>query len=671
MRRRRVPLSVIWPIALLLLVGLLASLQYRWLGQVSEAERAQLLTSLRAHAQEFADDFDREILQTYVALQAGGTALQQGDWTAFADRYDTWHASTRYPQIVRDVFFLRGDDSDRLLQYAPDRRTFADTAWPADLAVIHDRLAGASANAGGAVRFLSQARDPIVVSVPALVISLPVVQTYTSQTLTGSPDAKRADERAVARAAAELSAVRTAAGLMSFHLGGGYIVVRLNRAYLQTTLLPELAARYFPALVTPKPHSLSSNPDGYRLAIVPADDPGRPVYSRGLAPGASIDPQHADANVSLLTLRVDLVDRILTRDQRTAFGTAFAIAGQRAAAANLAPPATLPSAVAAARLATAGQLSIIVRSATGPRSDTLRANVFASAAPGWQLLLQHSAGSLDAAVSEARRRNLTMSFGVLALLAVSVGLIMINAQRSQRLAAQQMDFVATVSHELRTPLAVIRSAAQNMSAGVIHDAAQAKRYGDLIDVEGKRLTDMVEQVLEFAGLSDNRRPLATRPVDPVSVVNDVLASCNPLLQSERIVVEVHAGTDVPPVAADEEALRRALSNLVTNAVKYGADGCWIGVSVERAAARGGAEVQITVSDRGRGIEAVDLPHIFEPFYRGRYALERQIHGNGLGLSLVKRIAEAHGGRVSVRSTPGEGATFTLHLPAADAAPDHG
>ena len=78
---------------------------------------------------------------------------------------------------------------------------------------------------------------------------------------------------------------------------------------------------------------------------------------------------------------------------------------------------------------------------------------------------------------------------------------------------------------------------------------------------------------------------------------------------------------------------------------------------------GGDEVQIAVSDRGRGIEAEDLAHIFEPFYRGRYAIERQIHGNGLGLSLVKRIAEAHGGRVTVTSTPGEGTTFTMHLPA--------
>jgi two-component system sensor histidine kinase BaeS len=125
---------------------------------------------------------------------------------------------------------------------------------------------------------------------------------------------------------------------------------------------------------------------------------------------------------------------------------------------------------------------------------------------------------------------------------------------------------------------------------------------------------------------------------------------------------VSVAPDLPLVEADEDALCRAIGNLVTNALKYGADGRWIGVTAERGSYRGRAEVRISVADRGRGIEPEDLPHIFEPFYRGRHAVERQIHGNGLGLSLVRRIAEAHGGRVSVKSARSEGTTFILHLP---------
>jgi CheY-like chemotaxis protein len=117
------------------------------------------------------------------------------------------------------------------------------------------------------------------------------------------------------------------------------------------------------------------------------------------------------------------------------------------------------------------------------------------------------------------------------------------------------------------------------------------------------------------------------------------------------------------VPLDEAAYRRALNNLIVNALKYGTDGRWLGVSVTTATGENGApEVQVAVSDRGRGIDPAVLPHIFEAFYRGAEAKERQIHGNGLGLSLVKGIAEAHGGRVTVKSTPGAGATFTVELP---------
>jgi signal transduction histidine kinase len=289
-----------------------------------------------------------------------------------------------------------------------------------------------------------------------------------------------------------------------------------------------------------------------------------------------------------------------------------------------------------------------------------------TAGTGWRILLQHQAGSLDAAVAAVRRRNLWLSFGILGVLVTSVGLIVMNARRSERLAAQQMDFVATVSHELRTPLAVIRSAAQNLSAGVINDATQARRYGDLIEGEGRRLTEMVEQVLEYAGVNGNQRGVTARAVNVTALVDDVVASCEPLLQAERFDVTVDVPADLPAILADADAIRRVLHNLVNNALKYAADGRWIGISARTGTSRSGKEVQIAVTDRGRGIAPQDLAHIFEPFYRGQNAVERQIHGSGLGLSLVRRIAEAHRGRVTVTSQHGVGSTFTLHLPVAPA-----
>jgi signal transduction histidine kinase len=128
--------------------------------------------------------------------------------------------------------------------------------------------------------------------------------------------------------------------------------------------------------------------------------------------------------------------------------------------------------------------------------------------------------------------------------------------------------------------------------------------------------------------------------------------------------DVRVDPDLPPVLVEEDGIRRSLHNLVGNAIKYAGDGRQVGLTVSRGTGADGGFVRMAVSDRGPGIPAEELPRIFEPFFRGQRAQDRQIRGNGLGLSLVKRIADAHGGRVTVTSTPGQGSTFTLYLPIA-------
>ena len=123
---------------------------------------------------------------------------------------------------------------------------------------------------------------------------------------------------------------------------------------------------------------------------------------------------------------------------------------------------------------------------------------------------------------------------------------------------------------------------------------------------------------------------------------------------------------LPPVKADRAALRRAVLNLLQNAIKYGGDSPRIGLRVTSVRASGRPEVRIAVEDHGLGIAPGDRDRIFEPFVRGEEAQARQIRGSGLGLSLVKRIVEAHSGRISVTSTPGEGSTFVIGLPASGA-----
>jgi signal transduction histidine kinase len=244
------------------------------------------------------------------------------------------------------------------------------------------------------------------------------------------------------------------------------------------------------------------------------------------------------------------------------------------------------------------------------------------------------------------------------VLGLSVGFLVLSTRRAQDLARQQLEFVATVSHELRTPLAVIRSAADNLADGVVNDEARIRQYGQLVRREGLRLTDLVEQILEFAGLQSAERTMARQPVAVQGVLRDVAAAVEPVAGPAGIAIELDVAENLPPVAGDEAALRRVFQNLVGNAIKYGAEARWIGV---RAAFVDG-RVDVSVTDRGIGIAAADQAKIFDPFYRAPDVVAAQIQGAGLGLSLVKRIVEAHGGQVTLKSAPGEGSTFTVSLP---------
>lgn len=284
----------------------------------------------------------------------------------------------------------------------------------------------------------------------------------------------------------------------------------------------------------------------------------------------------------------------------------------------------------------------------------------------WQLLVKHRAGSLEAAVNRVRWRNLAISSAILLLMAASLAMLLVSAQRAQRLARLQMEFVAGVSHELRTPLAVICSAGDNLADGLVTGSEQAQRYGAVIRSEGRRLSEMVEQILTFAGAQAGRLKYHFEPVDVAELIRRVALAMRPAAEEAGVVIETQAPTEPALAVADSTALAQCLRNLVSNALKYAAAGKWVGISAARE--NGGRWVEIRVEDRGPGIPPADLPHVFEPFYRGRNAGEAQIHGAGLGLSLVKGVVEAHRGNIRVESRPGQGARFLLRLPAADAQP---
>ena len=271
-------------------------------------------------------------------------------------------------------------------------------------------------------------------------------------------------------------------------------------------------------------------------------------------------------------------------------------------------------------------------------------------------------------MAAVRLRNLWVSSGVLLLLTLAIGLIVVSARRAQSLARQQMEFVAAVSHELRTPVSVIGAAAGNLADGVVGDPQRVRKYGETIQGEARRLAETVERVLQLAGIAAGRAAASRALIDPAELVHAAIAECRPEIDAAGITVETSIEDALPPVGGDLAALRSAMRNLISNGVKYGGPARWLRVSVKRPDAGTvtiPTAVMFSVEDRGPGIDADDRKHIFEPFYRGREAVTRQIQGSGLGLHLVRRIVEAHGGSVSVHSEVGKGSTFVLELPIAD------
>jgi two-component system phosphate regulon sensor histidine kinase PhoR len=221
--------------------------------------------------------------------------------------------------------------------------------------------------------------------------------------------------------------------------------------------------------------------------------------------------------------------------------------------------------------------------------------------------------------------------------------------------------VNKVSHDLRTPLTSIRMFVETLQMGRLRDdpARQSEALGIIAD-EAARLSDLINRLLDWARMEAGKRSYSFEPTAVEAIVEEVLDSFEPqLLQHPaQVIREVPAG--LPRVNADRAALGDALLNLLQNAHKYTGPEKRILVS----ALASGPTVLLTVSDNGPGIAGADQKRIFEKFYRAKDPLDRTIEGSGLGLSMVKHIVEAHGGKITVSSQPGHGAAFTIALPAA-------
>jgi len=289
-------------------------------------------------------------------------------------------------------------------------------------------------------------------------------------------------------------------------------------------------------------------------------------------------------------------------------------------------------------------------------------HIIAPETPQWRLVVKHRLGSVDAAVENLRSRNLGIGLGILCVLAAAVGLVLVAASRARSLARAQLEFAAAVSHELRTPLAVIRAAAYNLEEGIAVDRPRVRYYASLIKDAGRRLSKMVDQVLLFAETQSKERRIEVRSVPVAEVIENALDSVAATIVCDQWKAEKFIEPDLPPVLADPVLLSHCLQNILNNALKYGKVTHITPVKIMATRDLKKPEVQISVSDEGPGIDASDLPHIFNPFYRG-INVEPDMAGSGLGLALVRRLMSIQNGDVSVKTGEHGGCTFVLRIPA--------
>lgn len=248
--------------------------------------------------------------------------------------------------------------------------------------------------------------------------------------------------------------------------------------------------------------------------------------------------------------------------------------------------------------------------------------------------VQGADGGLGNVVAQTRLKNLALSGAILLVLLASMFALGWSTRRAQRLAELQMEFVAGVSHELRTPLTVIRSAGENLADGVVTKPESVVKYGRMVRDEGLRLSGMVEQILGYAGVESGK----WRP------------------SMERFDLGELAGAQGVYVKGDRLALEQCVRNLVDNAERHGWGLENLRVETEGKLAR------VIVEDSGDGLEPGELDRLFQPFFRGKRSREKQVKGFGLGLALVRRVAEAHGGRIWAENRKEGGARFVLELP---------
>jgi two-component system, OmpR family, phosphate regulon sensor histidine kinase PhoR len=224
------------------------------------------------------------------------------------------------------------------------------------------------------------------------------------------------------------------------------------------------------------------------------------------------------------------------------------------------------------------------------------------------------------------------------------------------------DFIANASHELRTPLAALLGFIETLQGTAKDDTAARAKFLSIMQGQATRMARLIDDLLSLSRIELNAHLQPNTAVDLAPIVRQVVDGLQTLARDRGVEIKV-ATPDTLVVLGDRDELIRALENLVENALKYGAAGKRVDITVTHGQTRAGTpEARVAVRDYGPGIAPEHLPRLTERFYRVDVSDSRAQGGTGLGLALVKHVLNRHGGRLTIESTPGAGATFMMHLP---------
>ena len=279
----------------------------------------------------------------------------------------------------------------------------------------------------------------------------------------------------------------------------------------------------------------------------------------------------------------------------------------------------------------------------------------------WRLQVSPKAAE-ELTTREQNRLLLELVMLLMSCAVIVAGLvtILLTAERMRRVSALKGEFVANVSHELKTPLALVRMFGEMLQSGRVASEEKRKEYLDIIVRESERLSNLIENVLDFAKVERGRDAYDFAVGDVGEAVAKAANVYRYRAEREAVKLVVEIAPQLPLARIDERAIQLAVINLVDNALKYAPDGDVVTV---RAAEEHGT-IYVRVIDRGPGVPLEDRSRIFERFVRGsRDGVSARVRGSGIGLALVKHIAESHGGRAMVEASTSTGATFTFTIPA--------